>query len=154
MLDWLDKATGKLDKLTGSAPRTKRKATGKPATAKQADAAPTGTHTFHLAAPLCMPLRRVYDDLYLRGIRPVSWQWMAVQDRLPKSEETVTVGQAMTLTVSNRQANWTEYLLRHLQQHDEEGFEIHSKEIDVRNKFHARRRGGKMPTPWIAKGCK
>ena len=137
-IDWLDKLTG--------APRSKRNV-------KQLKATP-GTHTFHLAAPLCMPLRRVYDDLYRRGVRPTSWQWGAVQDRIPNSEDTVTVGQAMTLTVTNKQAVWTEYLLNHLQEHDEEGFKIHSKTIDVRNQFHARRRNGKMPTPWIAEGCK
>jgi hypothetical protein len=79
---------------------------------------------------------------------------MTVQDIHPKTKEYIDVGQMMTLTVSNKQANWTEYLLRHLQRQDREGFEIHSKTIDVRNSYHARRRGGKMPIPWKAQGCK
>jgi hypothetical protein len=138
MLDWLDSLFG--------AKQSKRNVKA----LKQNE----GTHTFLMSAPLCSPIRRIYTGLYARGVRPTHWQWMDVQDKHPKTEELVTVGQMLTLTVSNKQANWTEYLLRHLQQQDREGFEIHSKTIDVRNQFHARRRNGKMPTPWIAQGCK
>lgn len=97
----------------------------------------SGTHTFTVSAPLCMPIRGVYDELYAVGIRG---KWQPYTD--------IRYPQAARLTVSQKQAKYASLLLWKLSGQWPEGLRIDSDPHKRKSLAAIRRNGWKMPTPW------
>ena len=113
--------------------------------AAKAKAKPAGTHTFVVQKAYCTPARDIiYTAFAPRGVEILRYD-----------EGIHTVGtppmpaaQEARVTVRASQANWAEYLMERTQQ-----LAIVGGLIDPRNQTWAAKYGGKLPTPWIEKGC-
>lgn len=98
--------------------------------------------TITVAAPLCMPIRGVYDELYKVGIRG---EWKPYID--------VRYPQAAKLTVSKTvdkrgQSEYASLLLWKLSGQWPEGLHIHGDPHKRKSLAYIKRNGWKMPTPW------
>jgi hypothetical protein len=99
------------------------------------------TVTFSVSAPLCMPIRGVYDELYAVGIRG-KWQ-PTVDVRYP---------QAASLTVTHKQAEYASLLLWKLSGQWPEGLRIDGDPHKRKSLAAIQRNGWKMPIPWRDRG--
>ena len=123
----LDAILDAIDAVTGAHNAPKQRT--KPAT------------TFYVTAPLCIPVRHVYDELYRVGI---CGKWTPAID--------VFNAQAARLTVSAKQTQYAGELLWTLAAIWPEGLNIRGDPKERENKAAVARRGYKMPKPWKDNG--
>lgn len=109
-----------------------------------------GTHTFTVAAPLCIPIRELWSAMYGVGIRG-KFQEMP----------SVLTFQTARITVSNRQAKYASLLLWKQAMVWPEGLNIKNDPWRKKSLAAIGRNGYKMPEPWKDKskpwkqtGCK
>lgn len=104
---------------------------------------PAGTHTFVVQKAYCTPARDlIYTAFEPRGVEILHYsETVRTSGKLPIAQEA-------RVTVRFSQANWAEYLMERTQK-----LAIVSGGIDPRNQTWAAKYGGKLPTPWIERGC-
>jgi hypothetical protein len=99
------------------------------------------TVTLHVSAPLCMPIRGIYDELYAVGIRG---KWKDTVD--------VLYPQSASLTVTHKQSEYASLLLWKLSGQWPEGLRIDGDPHKRKSLAAIQRNGWKMPTPWKDRG--
>lgn len=96
-----------------------------------------GTHTFTIAAPMCVPIRHLWTALHNVGIRG---KWQPIP--------SVLTFQTVRLTVSKKQAKYASLLLWKQACVWEEGLNIRNDPWRSKSLTAIGRNGWKMPTPW------